>query len=101
MDKNEILRRAQQERQDEREVQIRDQSIKWTYVAMILTAAVFAAIRGSQGQPIMDLCATVCISVCTGQAYRYVKTKDGSCLVVAGITLIVAVIAMIRFIRGH
>lgn len=101
MDKNEILRRAQQERLDEREVQIRDQSIKWTYVAMIFAAAVFAAIRGSQGQPVMDLCATVCISVCTGQAYRYVKTKNRSCLAIAGITLIVAVVAVIRFIGGN
>lgn len=101
MDKNEILRKAQKENCDEMEKQVRDQSIKWTYLTMVLTAAVFAAIRSANGQPMMDLCVTVCASVAVGQFYRFIKTKEKSCLILGLITLAVGVIALIRFCMGH
>lgn len=101
MDKEEILRKAQIEGQDEREVQIRDKSIKWTYIAMVAAAAVFSFIRENQGYPMMDLTATVSISVCVGQLYRYWKGKDKSSLLIAVIMLGVAIMATIRFFMGH
>ena len=101
MDKSEILKKAQNERIDEMEIQIRDRSMKWTYVIMVIAAAVFSFIRAEQGLPMMDLFATVCFSVCAGQAYRFVKSKEKSCLMMAIITLIVAAAATIRFLMGH
>lgn len=101
MDKNEILKKAQNERIDEMEVQIRDKAIKWTYLAMVIAAAIFSFIRESQGLPIMDLCATVCFSVFVGQMYRYVKIREKSNLFMAVITLIVGIISTVRFIMGH
>lgn len=49
MDKKEILKQAQREGEDEREVQVRDKSLKWTYIAMVVVAAVFTFIRAEQG----------------------------------------------------
>lgn len=101
MDRQEILRKAQQEGNDELEIQVRDRSMKWTYIAMVIAAAVFSFIRESQGYPIMDLAATVSISVCAGQFYRFVKSRESSCLMIAVAMLAVAVGSTIRFLMGH
>lgn len=101
MDKNEILKQAQREGEDEREVQVRDKSLKWTYIAMVVVAAVFTFIRAEQGLPMMDLCATVSISVCVGQIYRYIKLKDKGCFIIGIITFVIAVVAVIRYFMGH
>lgn len=101
MDKNEILRRAQEEKNDEMEIQIRDKSIKWTYIAMVAAVAIFSFIRSEQGLPMMDLCATMCFSVCVGQAYRYIKGKSRDALIMAVITLGIAIMATVRFAMGH
>lgn len=101
MNKDEILKKAQSEQNDEMELQVRDKSIKWTYVAMVAVAAMFTYIRSKQGLPMMDLCATVCFSVCVGQFYRFLKMKDNGCLLLSVITLVVAIIATVRFFMGH
>lgn len=101
MDKNEILRKAQKESCDEMETQVRDKAMKWTYLTMVLTAAIFAEIRAMNGQPMMDLCVTVCASVTVGQFYRFIRTKDTGCLILGLITFAVGIIALIRFCIGH
>lgn len=101
MNREEILEKAKRENKDEREILVRDQSMRWTYLAMVLSGAVFAFIRESNGQPMMDLCATICISVTVGQLYRFIKIREKSCLVMGGIALIVAVIATVRFSMGY
>lgn len=75
--------------------------MRWTYLAMVLSAAVFAYIRETKGQPIMDLCATVCISVFAGRIYCYAKLKDKFNLGMAFIALAAAVFATVRFFMGH
>lgn len=100
MNKEEILAKARQE-QDEMAAQVKDKSMKWTYVVLVLSAAVFAFIRGQNGQPVMDLCATVCYSVFAGQMYRYIKTKEKFDLIMAVIMIITAVAATVRFFMGH
>lgn len=101
MDRDEILRQAQKEGNDEREIQIRDRSIRWTYLTMVIAAAVFSFIRCEQGYPIMDLTATVALSVCVGQFYRFAKGKDRSSLLIACVMLFVFVFAAVRFAMGH
>lgn len=101
MDRDEVLRRSREEKNDEMEIQVRDKAMKWTYIALVLSAAFFALIRGMHDQPIMDLCATVCISVCAGRFYCYTKTKDKFNLVMAIVMLIVAIAAAVRFFMGH
>ena len=75
MDQDSILAKAQKEK-DEMIVQTRDKAMKYTYLALVLSAAVFAFIRDLNNQPIMDLCATVCISVSVGQIYLLLKQKS-------------------------
>lgn len=75
MDKDSILAKAQKEK-DEMIVQTRDKAMKYTYLTLVLSAAVFAFIRDLNNQPIMDLCATVCISVSVGQIYLLLKQKS-------------------------
>lgn len=59
MERKEILKRAQDENLDERELQVKDKSMKWSYIVMVIMASVFSFIRSEQGLPMMDLCATV------------------------------------------
>lgn len=101
MEKEEVLKKAQAEQRDEMAVQVRDQSMRWTYLVMVLSAAVFAFLRSEQGLPMMDLCATVCFSVCAGQVYRFIKLRRRFCLILAVITLIVGIFAVIRYLGGH
>ncbi|MCI8408907.1 MAG: hypothetical protein HFJ09_06505 [Lachnospiraceae bacterium] len=103
MNKEEILAksRKENERCDEFQIQIRDKSMKWTYITLVVVAAIFAWIRAEQGLPMMDLCVTICSSVCVGQFYRFIKTKDKWCLIMAVITLLVGIFAVIRFLGGH
>ena len=101
MNREEILARARQENRDEMEIQVRERSIKWTYLVMVLTAAVFAYLRSMQGQTIMDLTVTVCTSVAAGQLYRFFKTREKWCLGLGVVMLLVAVAALIRFCMGY
>jgi hypothetical protein len=68
---------------------------------MILMATIFSIIRSEQGLPIMDLSATCMASVCASMTYRFIKTKDKSYLLVALISVNVAIIATVRFFMGH
>jgi hypothetical protein len=101
MNKEEILKKAQAEKRDEREVQVKDKSMMWSYIVMVLMATVFSIIRSEQGLPIMDLSATCMASVCASMTYRFIKTKDKSYLLVALISVNVAIIATVRFFMGH
>lgn len=101
MDRDEVLKKAQAENKDERELQVKDKSMMWSYLVMVVLAAVFTAVRAGQGLPMMDLSATVCGSVCAGMIYRYIKTRERFFLVLAAVTFIVAVVAAIRFFMGH
>jgi uncharacterized membrane protein YjjP (DUF1212 family) len=101
MDKDEILKKAQAERKDERELQVKDKSMMWSYIVMVLMAAIFSFIRSEQGLPIMDLTATVSASACAGMTYRFIKTKENADLFLALIMLCVAIISTVRFFMGH
>jgi hypothetical protein len=101
MNRDEILKKAQAEKQDEREVQVKDKSVMWSYTVMVLVAAIFTFIRSEQGLPIMDLSATCMASVCASMTSRFIKTKEKSYLLVALILLIAAIIATVRFFMGH
>lgn len=100
MDKETILNKARKEK-DEMEVQVQAQSMKYVYLVMVLSAAVFSLVRGLQDQPIMDLCATVCYSVFAGRIYCYIRTKEQFHLIMAIVSLAVAVMATVRFFMGH
>ena len=101
MDREEILRKAQNENNDEMEVQIRDKSMKWTYIFMVIAAGTFSFIRDMKGYPVMDLTATVSVSVVAGNFYRYIKCRDKSHLIIAVIMGVIFVISTIRFFMGH
>jgi carbon starvation protein CstA len=103
MNKEEILEKSRQENRggDERELQVKDKSMLWSYIIMILMVVIFSFIRSKQGLPMMDLSVTLCASVCAGMAYRFIKTKNKQYLIIAIIALIVAIIATVRFFMGH
>ena len=101
MQKEEILRMAQAEGEDERELQIKDKSMICSYMVMMIVATIFSFIRQQQGLPMMDLSATVCVSVVAGMIYCYIKTRDKGNVVIAVIALCIAVLATICFFMGH
>ena len=45
MDREEVLKRAQYEKLDERELQVKDKSMMWSYIVMVIMASVFSFIR--------------------------------------------------------
>lgn len=101
MDKNEILKMAQVENQDEMELQVKDKSMMWSYIVMVVMAAIFSFIRSEQGLPMMDLTATVSASVCAAMTYRFIKTRNKEHLFLALIMFVVAIVAIVRFVMGH
>ena len=101
MERNEILKKAQAERVDERELQVKDKSMMWSYITMVFMAAIFSFIRSEQGLPMMDLSATVSASVFAGMTYRFIKTKKKENAIIALVMLSVVVIATISFFMGH
>ncbi|MDE5558643.1 MAG: hypothetical protein K2K66_08815 [Ruminococcus sp.] len=101
MNREEILQKSRNEGFDEMEMQVHDKSMKWTYIVLVLSATVFAFIRANDGLPVMDLCATVSLSVFTGNIYRFIRTKYTYNLVIAVIMLLIFVFATIRFFMGH
>ena len=50
MERKEILKRAQDENLDERELQVKDKSMKWSYIVMVIMASVFSFIRSSSSE---------------------------------------------------
>lgn len=44
MERKEILKRAQDEKLDERELQVKDKSMMWSYIVMVIMASVFSFI---------------------------------------------------------
>ena len=101
MDKNEILKMAQVENQDEMELQVKDKSMMWSYIVMVVMAAIFSFIRSEQGLPMMDLTATVSASVCAAMTYRFIETRNKEHLFLALIMFVVAIVAIVRFVMGH
>jgi len=101
MKKEEILEKGRAENRDEREDAVRDQSIRWTFMTMVLLSAVFAYLRAAQGQTMMDLTVVVCGSVSVSFLYRFFKTKRKELLLLGLVVLACAVIALVRYCTGH
>lgn len=101
VNREDILKKARQENKDEMAEQVRDRSMRWTYIVMVLTAAVFAFLRAERGETLMDLSVTVCASVAAGQLYRFLKTRERPCLVLGLIALAVSILALVRFCMGY
>lgn len=101
MNKEVILKIAQSEKRDEMGLHIKDKSMMWSYLVMVIVAALFNFIKVLHGIPITDLTATVCASVGTTLAYRYAKLKDKQDLFIAIIMFIIALISTIYFVMGY
>lgn len=101
MERKEILKRAQDEKLDERELQVKDKSMMWSYIVMVIMASVFSFIRSEQGLPMMDLCATVSGSVCSAMTYRFIKTRNIEHLIISVIMFAIMIMAIVRFCMGH
>ena len=101
MNKDEILKRAQNEKIDELEIHVQNKSMLWSYIAMAFAATIFSFIRSNEGLPMMDLAATVCFSAFVNQLYRFIKTKQKQYLLVMLIMLFTTIMTTIRFIMGY
>ena len=101
MNRDEILKKARQENRDEMAEQVKSRSMRWTYIVMVLTAAIFSFIRAERGETMMDLSVTVCASVAVGQAYQYIKLRDRGCLLLGLIALAVCILALARYCMGY
>ena len=101
MNKDEILEKSRAENHDEREVAIRDRSLRWTLITMTVLSVAFACLRAYGGHSVTDLAVVVCGSVGVTFLYRFVKTKQVYFLVLSIVLLAVAVVSLIRFILEY
>ena len=103
MTKEEILEKSRNDNRhgDELDKKILSDGMKISYAAMIAAAAIFAIVRAVQGRSIMDLPAICCASVSANFIYRFLKTKEKFNLIIAVITLIIAVVTAVLFFMGH
>lgn len=100
MNKEDILKMAQTEKIDALELQVKDKSMMWSYLVMIVLAALFSFFNALHGFPITDLTATICASICANVFYRYLKTRKQQDLFLAIAMFIIALIATIHFFIG-
>ncbi|WP_438059208.1 DUF6442 family protein [Streptococcus ruminicola] len=101
MNKEDILKMAQSEKRDEMELHIKDKSMTWSYLVMVIVAGLFSFFKSLHGFPIADLTTTVSASVGTTLAYRYAKLKDKQDLFFAIVMFIIALISTIYFFIGY
>ncbi len=101
MNKEEILAKSRMAKTEEREVMVRDRSLRWTMLAMPAHSEIFDFIRESRGQSIMDLTVVLCGSCFVTFIYRFMKTKRKDCLILGIISAVAAILALIRFIKGY
>ncbi len=101
MNKEEILEKGRSENKDERDEMIRDRSIKWTFLTMVLLSAIFAYLRAAQGQTMMDLTVVVCGSVSVSFLYRFFQTKRKELLILGVVVLLCALFALFQYCTGH
>lgn len=101
MNKDEVLEKSRAEKHDEREVAIRDQSLRWMLITMTVLSVAFASLRAYGGHSVTDLAVVVCGSVGVTFLYRFIKTKQVYFLVLSIVLLAVAVVSLIRFILEY
>lgn len=82
MKKEDILKKAQEEKVDEMEQYVNDKSMYFIFIAMFVCLSVFSFTRFADGMRIEDYVATLQISISVGSFYRYSKTKKMNWLIV-------------------
>lgn len=100
MKKEEILEKARSEKKDEMEKAVRDRSAVWMAIAMVIAAGFFVSMR-KEGEPIMDLTATVCFSVAVCCIYRFIRLKQVGWLIMGIVLAGMTVFAAVRFFMGY
>ena len=83
MKKEDILKMAQAEKNDEMEQYVNDKSMYFIFIVMFLCLSIFAFTRFADGLRIEDYIATLDLSISAGHFYRYSKTKKKEHLIAA------------------
>lgn len=100
MKKEDILKKAREEKTDEMERSVNDRSAVWMALAMAIAAGFFVCMR-EENAPIMDLTATVCFSTAVCCIYRFFRLKQTWYLIMGIVLAAITVFATVRFFQGH
>lgn len=100
MKKEDVLKKAREEKSDEMENSVRDRSAVWMTLAMTIAAGFFVCMRGEDA-PIMDLTATVSFSTAVCCIYRFFRLKQIYYLILGIVLTAMTVFAAIRFFQGY
>lgn len=92
MKKEDILKKAQEEKNDEMERYVHDKSMYFILIAMFVCLSIFSFTRIAEGMKFYDYLATLEFSISAGNFYRYSKTKNKALLIDGILTLVSGII---------
>lgn len=99
MNIEENTKKTQVANKDYTELRVTNRSLKISYTAIVLIMAVFVFLRTNHNT-FIDFSTAVCGSVFAGMAYRFIKTKQVTCLVIALMSFIAMIVGIVRFTIG-
>ena len=101
MDRDEILKRAQSEREpdeyDERQKKINSKSFYWSYMALLISAFVFTLIKNQHGTLDYDNLSMVMYAAAAALLYRAIRDRSVKDAVFFAAALIGAVCFTVLF----
>lgn len=100
MKKEDVLKKAREEKTDEMEKSVNDRSAVWMTLAMTIAAGFFVCMR-DEDAPIMDLTATVCFSTAVCCVYRFFRLKQIHYLIMGIVLAAMTIFATVRFFQGY
>lgn len=100
MKKEDVLKKAREEKTDEMEKSVNDRSAVWMTLAMAIAAGFFVCMR-DEDAPIMDLTATVCFSTAVCCVYRFFRLKQIHYLIMGIVLAAITIFATVRFFQGY
>ncbi|MBG9986375.1 hypothetical protein HZY91_05640 [Facklamia sp. DSM 111018] len=99
MDKKDVLKMAQREKNDEREIFVNDKSSVWISRMLIAIAGFISAIRDSHNLPFFDILAMLCLSIGAGELYKYYIKRENKHLYLFFLLFVIGISATVIFLK--
>ncbi len=76
MDKHEVLKKARQSQEDEREKRVEKDSFRFSWMGVILAITILMAVRIYHNESTADLIVITMVQFASRALYQFIKVKD-------------------------